>query len=37
MALSQGLAYLSGMFDVGQIEVLKGPQSLFYGKSAQAV
>ncbi|WCT73994.1 TonB-dependent receptor [Sphingomonas naphthae] len=34
MALSQGLAFASGMFDVGQIEVLKGPQSLFYGKSS---
>jgi iron complex outermembrane receptor protein len=30
----QGLAFLTGTFDVGQIEVLKGPQSLFYGKSA---
>ena len=26
----------SGFFDVGQIEVLKGPQSLYYGKSASA-
>lgn len=34
MALSQGLAFASGMFDVGQIEVLKGPQSLFFGKSS---
>src|SRR2546430_8717056 len=23
-----------GMFDVGQVEVLKGPQALFYGKSS---
>jgi len=34
LSLSQGLAYASGMFDVGQIEVLKGPQNLFYGKSS---
>lgn len=34
LALSQGLAYASGMFDVGQVEVLKGPQNLFYGKSS---
>jgi outer membrane receptor protein involved in Fe transport len=32
--MSQGLAYLAGLFDAGQVEVLKGPQSLFYGKSA---
>jgi iron complex outermembrane receptor protein len=32
--MGQGLAFTSGMFDVGQVEVLKGPQSLFYGKSA---
>lgn len=34
LPLSQGLAYASGMFDVGDVTVLKGPQSLFYGKSA---
>jgi iron complex outermembrane receptor protein len=34
LQLSNGLAYTSGMFDVGQIEVLKGPQSLFYGKTS---
>lgn len=34
LSLSQGLAYASGMFDVGQVEVLKGPQNLFYGKSS---
>jgi iron complex outermembrane receptor protein len=33
---SQGLAYYVGMFDVGQVEVLKGPQALFYGKSSTA-
>jgi iron complex outermembrane receptor protein len=34
MSLSNGLALESAMFDVGQVEVLKGPQSLFYGKSS---
>jgi iron complex outermembrane receptor protein len=34
LQLSQGLAYSSGVFDMGQVEVLKGPQSLFYGKSS---
>jgi len=34
MSLSQGLAYSSGMFDVAGIEVLKGPQALFYGKGS---
>ena len=34
LALGQGLAFGSGMFDVGQVEVLKGPQALFYGKSS---
>jgi iron complex outermembrane receptor protein len=34
LQLSQGLAYTSAMFDIGQIEVLKGPQSLFYGKTS---
>jgi outer membrane receptor protein involved in Fe transport len=33
LQLSNGLAYMSGLFDAGQIEVLKGPQALFYGKS----
>jgi iron complex outermembrane receptor protein len=32
--MSQGTAFLAGMFDVGQVEVLKGPQALFYGKGA---
>ncbi|WP_098105548.1 TonB-dependent receptor [Novosphingobium sp. PC22D] len=36
MAFAQGLVFASGMFDVGQVEVLKGPQSLFYGKSSPA-
>jgi iron complex outermembrane receptor protein len=34
LSLGQGLAYSSGLFDVGQVEVLKGPQALFYGKSS---
>jgi iron complex outermembrane receptor protein len=34
MSIGTGLAYMSGMFDVGQVEVLKGPQSLFYGKGS---
>jgi len=34
LQLSQGLAYKVGMFDVAQIEVLKGPQALFYGKNS---
>ncbi len=34
MSLGQGLAFGSGMFDVGQVEVLKGPQSLLYGKGS---
>lgn len=33
LSLTNGLAYQSALFDVGQIEVLKGPQVLFYGKS----
>jgi iron complex outermembrane receptor protein len=36
LSLTQGLAYSSGMFDVAQVEVLKGPQSLFYGKNSPA-
>lgn len=34
LSLAQGLAFSSGMFDVAQVEVLKGPQALFYGKSS---
>jgi iron complex outermembrane receptor protein len=34
LSLGQGLAYSSGLFDVGQVEVLKGPQALFYGKGS---
>lgn len=28
-----GAFYRAGLFDIGQIEVLKGPQALFFGKS----
>jgi iron complex outermembrane receptor protein len=34
LQLTQGLAFYSALFDVGQVEVYKGPQSLFYGKSS---
>jgi len=34
LPLTQGLAFASGMFDLGQIEVMKGPQALFYGKAS---
>lgn len=34
LSLGQGLAFGSGMFDVAQVEVLKGPQVLFFGKSS---
>jgi iron complex outermembrane receptor protein len=34
LSLGNGLAFSSGLFDLGQIEVLKGPQALFYGKSS---
>jgi iron complex outermembrane receptor protein len=34
MSTGQGLAFQAGMFDLEQIEVLKGPQALFYGKSS---
>src|SRR5690606_22345913 len=36
MGFSQGLAFTAGMFDLGQMEVLRGPQSLFYGKNSTA-
>jgi iron complex outermembrane receptor protein len=34
MQLTQGLAYSAAMFDIGQVEVLRGPQALFYGKNS---
>jgi iron complex outermembrane receptor protein len=36
LQLSQGVAYQAGMFDVGQVEVLRGPQALFFGKNSPA-
>jgi iron complex outermembrane recepter protein len=33
---SQGFSYNSAFFDAGQIEVLRGPQALFFGKNAPA-
>jgi iron complex outermembrane receptor protein len=34
LQLTNGLAFASGAFDLGQVEVLKGPQALFYGKAS---
>jgi iron complex outermembrane receptor protein len=34
LSLGNGLALDSGLFDLDHIEVLKGPQALFYGKSS---
>lgn len=34
LQFSQGATYNVGLFDMAQVEVLKGPQSLFYGKSS---
>lgn len=31
---THGLAFTAGMFDLGQITVLKGPQALFFGKGS---
>lgn len=31
---SQGLTFKSGLFDLAQAEVLKGPQALFFGKNS---
>jgi iron complex outermembrane receptor protein len=36
LSLTQGLSYGAAMYDIGQIEVLKGPQGLFYGKNSPA-
>jgi iron complex outermembrane receptor protein len=36
LSLANGLAFGSGLFDLQQVEVLKGPQALFYGKSSPA-
>lgn len=34
MPITSGLAYESGLFDIAQVEVLKGPQALFFGKNS---
>ncbi|MFV8816255.1 TonB-dependent receptor [Haliea sp. E17] len=36
LGFSQALAFSSGMFDMASMEVLRGPQSLFYGKNSTA-
>lgn len=36
ISMGSGLMFQSGLFDLGGVEVLKGPQSLFYGKSTTA-
>ncbi|TGD71368.1 TonB-dependent receptor [Mangrovimicrobium sediminis] len=36
MQMTQGYAYRMAMFDMGRVEVLKGPQALFYGKASPA-
>jgi iron complex outermembrane receptor protein len=33
LQFTQGTTYDAGMFDMAQVEVLKGPQALFYGKN----
>jgi len=35
-SMAHGGFYRIGMFDVAQVEVLKGPQALFFGKSSSA-
>jgi len=34
MQFTQGSAYSIGLFDMAQVEVLKGPQALFFGKNS---
>ncbi|MEJ5976976.1 TonB-dependent receptor [Novosphingobium sp. PS1R-30] len=34
LQLTQGASYAVGMFDMQQVEVLKGPQALFFGKNS---
>jgi iron complex outermembrane receptor protein len=34
LSLGQGLAFMSGTFDLAQVEVMKGPQELFFGKGS---
>ena len=35
-SVTSGAFYRSAMFDIGQIEIMKGPQALFFGKSTSA-
>jgi outer membrane receptor protein involved in Fe transport len=34
LQLTNGMAYSVGVFDMAQVEVLKGPQALFFGKNS---
>jgi iron complex outermembrane receptor protein len=34
LVMNQGLAFRASLFDLAQVEVLKGPQALFYGKNS---
>ena len=34
--MTRGRVILTGMFDIAQVEVLKGPQALFFGKNSPA-
>ena len=36
LQITQGMAYSVGVFDMQQVEVLKGPQALFFGKASPA-
>lgn len=36
ISMSQGVFYNAGSFDMAQVELLKGPQGLFFGKSTTA-
>ncbi len=36
LQLTQGMSYTVGTFDMQQVEVLKGPQALFFGKASPA-
>jgi iron complex outermembrane receptor protein len=36
LQITQGAAYSVGLFDMQQIEILKGPQALFFGKNSPA-
>ena len=36
LQITQGMAYAVGFFDMAQVEVLKGPQALFFGKASPA-